>query len=499
MNKKIFLKLYNSFIVFCLVLLMIAPSFSEAPIKIAEAAGPTFDVEGYAWSWHPHEQGSGWKTMSLPNITVPGYPSPTMVDLFGDPQTGTQGFGWISMSGTNPNSGGGNYKVQIDPVTGKFSGYAWSENGGWVNFAPTGPYPSAAGTTAQSAFVDPVCLADKTQKCTVKGWIRFVEGTTGNSSWDGWVNMEIFNDAAAAAPYYFDYSIPLGARASGVKILPEAAGYRPLDGYAWGDDMAGIIGFSKTKIKLADVCRDTTFAQTSNPKNTGIDPLTVGTQTTIPKGYTIKTIDGVEMCGIFGCTDKTAVNYVKNATVDDNSCIPKVVLCPDGTKAPNGNIKECPEEPTCTPKSETYNPISGLCEECHPGVKDYNAVTGLCEPIIVDPTCPDGSVIPPNGICPGVVDQCQNVNGIQLTVDAPYTQVIESGVKNCYIIGCTDPHATASTYNPAATMQDSPSSCQYDPGVEICGNKKDDDGDGKINEGCPNFPVKRKTPVYIES
>ena len=154
------------------------------------------------------------------------------------------------MSGSNPGSGGGTYKVTLDPVTGKFSGYAWSENGGWVNFAPSGSFPSAAGTTAQSAYVDPTCLADKTRTCLVKGWIRFMEGTTGNSSWDGWVNMEIFNDSTAAAAYSFALSAP----AKGVQLLPEANGFRNMSGYAWGDDLAGIIGFSKAKVELIDVC-----------------------------------------------------------------------------------------------------------------------------------------------------------------------------------------------------------------------------------------------------
>ena len=188
MNKRLLLKLYTGFIAFCLIILIVTPSFSKEPVKIAEAAGPALDVLGYAWSYHPHEQ----ENEPLPNVSG--------VSTI---QTGTQGFGWISMSGINPSSGGGNYQVQIDPITGKFSGYAWSENGGWVNFAPTGPYPSAAGTTAQSAFVDPACLADKTRTCDVKGWVRFIGAATGGSSWDGWVNMEIFNDATVADVYNF--------------------------------------------------------------------------------------------------------------------------------------------------------------------------------------------------------------------------------------------------------------------------------------------------------
>lgn len=462
MKTNLLFKLNTVISAFCLVAMTV---FSVTGTSIAEAAGPAYNVLGYAWSYHPSEQSGDY------------FQNTTVASASGLNPLGTQGFGWISMSGANPDSGGGSYKVTLDPTTGKFGGYAWSENGGYVNFAPAGPYPSAAGTAAASAYVDPTCIADKTRTCPVKGWIRFVAGTSGSSNWDGWVNMEIFNDSTAASVYQF----PLSAPASGVKLLPEANGYRAMSGYAWGDWLAGIIGFSKAKVELTDVCPDTKFAQTSNPKNTGIDPLTAGTQTTIPKGYSVK--DG--MCGIFGCTDKSAVNFVKTATIDDGSCV-NSVLCPDGTPAPNDDVNQCPQPPTCTPKSETYNPVFKDCRECHPGVTGYNESTGLCT---TDPNDPGGNGDP--------VDQCVNIKDVQTTVPSPYTQVIQSGVKNCYIVGCTDPHANNPT--PGATMQDNPSTCQYDQNVEICGNKKDDDGDGQTDEGCPSYPTAPKKPIYIET
>ena len=47
----------------------------------------------------------------------------------------SENIGWISFNNT---TGGGttNYGVNINPSTGVFSGYAWSENIGWIDFGP---------------------------------------------------------------------------------------------------------------------------------------------------------------------------------------------------------------------------------------------------------------------------------------------------------------------------------------------------------------------------
>ena len=41
--------------------------------------------------------------------------------------------GWINF---DPD---GDQGVTIDPITGEFSGYAWGENIGWINFNGSGP------------------------------------------------------------------------------------------------------------------------------------------------------------------------------------------------------------------------------------------------------------------------------------------------------------------------------------------------------------------------
>jgi hypothetical protein len=131
----------------------------------------------------------------------------------------SENIGWISFNNTD---GGGStdYGVNID-ADGNFSGYAWSENIGWLNFAPPGPYPGAPNYSAK--------LDIATNK--VSGWARFCAGTiNGNCNsasradgWDGWVKM------AGTANNGSSY----GVSRSGCNLI----------GYAWGSDVVGWINF----------------------------------------------------------------------------------------------------------------------------------------------------------------------------------------------------------------------------------------------------------------
>ena len=115
----------------------------------------------------------------------------------------SENIGWISFNNT---TGGGsvNYGVNINPSTGKFSGYAWSENIGWIQFDPPGPYPASPN---HSAKLD---LATN----QVTGWARAL---AYDDSWDGWIKMD-------------------GVSLSGCD----------LEGYAWGSDVIGWIKFKGT-------------------------------------------------------------------------------------------------------------------------------------------------------------------------------------------------------------------------------------------------------------
>jgi len=86
----------------------------------------------------------------------------------------SENIGWVSFNNTT-GGGGINYGVHIN-TDGTFTGYAWSENIGWIDFAPAGPYPDAPN---YSAKVD-------TGNGEVSGWARALAYGDG---WEGWIKM----------------------------------------------------------------------------------------------------------------------------------------------------------------------------------------------------------------------------------------------------------------------------------------------------------------------
>ena len=111
---------------------------------------------------------------------------------------GRGGVGWIKLNSCNidTNTGevticdtGGQYGVQVAP-DGTLSGYGWSPNFGWVDFAGTGC--SAAG---------PAKVVGNTIKdAGGRGWIRFISVVQNPSllktgGWDGCV--DIYNPTGA--------------------------------------------------------------------------------------------------------------------------------------------------------------------------------------------------------------------------------------------------------------------------------------------------------------
>lgn len=73
------------------------------------------------------------------------------------------------------------YGVNVNPG-GIMSGYAWSDNIGWIDFNPNGPYP---GTPNQGGRLD---------KNTgwVSGWARTEAGKSPEAGgWDGWMQLDL--------------------------------------------------------------------------------------------------------------------------------------------------------------------------------------------------------------------------------------------------------------------------------------------------------------------
>jgi len=92
----------------------------------------------------------------------------------------SENIGWISFNNTT--GGGSNYGVNIDSNTGDLSGYAWSENIGWISFNR-----SETGNPPENPFQSgtPIAKYDKNSN-EITGWMRVLASGGG---WDGWIKF----------------------------------------------------------------------------------------------------------------------------------------------------------------------------------------------------------------------------------------------------------------------------------------------------------------------
>lgn len=126
----------------------------------------------------------------------------------------SENIGWINFN--NLSSGGPvDYGVRIDLVTGNFSGYAWSENIGWIQFNPSGDYP---GTPYNSVKVD---LNASPRK--VSGWAKVLAFGDG---WDGWIKFDDYGSSSSYIDNNGDFH-----------------------GWAWGGDVVGWISLNNIDLE----------------------------------------------------------------------------------------------------------------------------------------------------------------------------------------------------------------------------------------------------------
>ena len=165
-------------------------------------AGAEHNVSGYAWS-----ENIGWISFNSINCDTDQNGFIDSGDCDGDNAT-------ISVI---------NYGVNIDQTTGKFSGYAWSENIGWISFerSDTGvpplddPCPDGA-CTAKIDNVGNLGISD----VNIIGWAKVLAHDGG---WDGWIR--------------FDHG-----KENEVSISSNGDFY----GWAWSDMVVGWISFNSS-------------------------------------------------------------------------------------------------------------------------------------------------------------------------------------------------------------------------------------------------------------
>lgn len=126
------------------------------------------------------------------------------------------------------------YGVYLDNATGMFSGWAWSDNIGWIKFGGLSGFPSGIGTVSQNVQLD--------SSNKIIGWARACAGTvTGdcssmesrNDGWDGWISLS----------------------GTGYGVVLNGT---DLSGYAWGSDVIGWMDFTGVKLSPAPINAVTT-------------------------------------------------------------------------------------------------------------------------------------------------------------------------------------------------------------------------------------------------
>jgi len=155
-------------------------------LGIEEAkAGTEHNVSGWAWS-----ENIGWISFNSLNCDTDG-------DLtYEGPNEGNPP-GSKPAPADCPTSGPVNsYGVSVDLSTGNFSGYAWSENIGWIWFAPTDTTPDGTVNPAKLDLGSGVCGGIN----KICGWARACAGAanadcTGGTNpasggWDGWIHLK---------------------------------------------------------------------------------------------------------------------------------------------------------------------------------------------------------------------------------------------------------------------------------------------------------------------
>ncbi len=131
--------------------------------------------------------------------------------------------GWLAFA-----SGAVEYGVTINPSTYALSGYAWSENVGWLSFnkADTSTPPAAPFNDGLQTYIAKL----DTSTCKLRGWGKFLSAGGG---WDGWMKLQ----REGGTP---DYVVSLSGATS------------EFSGYAWAgspSESEGVVGWISTNDK----------------------------------------------------------------------------------------------------------------------------------------------------------------------------------------------------------------------------------------------------------
>ena len=120
---------------------------------------------------------------------------------------------------------------QMD-TSGVITGFAWSDNIGWIQAGGLSGFPSGSGTVSGNAQL--------TSTSNITGWLKALSGGTPpdsqNGGWDGWISL------GGTSPAYG---------------ITRNSATGDLSGYAWGDTIVGWVSFAFGK--CSNTCTPSTL------------------------------------------------------------------------------------------------------------------------------------------------------------------------------------------------------------------------------------------------
>jgi hypothetical protein len=151
----------------------------------------------------------------------------------------SENIGWISFNCTSTNSCASvDYGVDID-AQGNFSGFAWSENIGWIKFDPTTTSPGAPNHSACLDLPSAGQACDGVGNNLISGWARACvavadkttcEGAADPAAggWDGWIKLRCNGTECTSSNYGVSWN----------------SGTSEMEGWAWSDRVVGWVSFN---------------------------------------------------------------------------------------------------------------------------------------------------------------------------------------------------------------------------------------------------------------
>lgn len=251
--------------------------------------------------------------------------------------------GWISFNCTNTATcGASDYGVNVNTISGNMSGYAWSDNIGWISFNETAGCPEAECVTQPKVDV---------ATGVVTGWARAL---ANSASWDGWIKLG-------------------GSWSSSATFAGTTA-----SGYSWGSDVIGWISWGGVDYAIVSSSPIVNTGPTVTITSPVISP--VNTDTVTPVGFSATaTVESGSVVAYEWRSGNCSTGTLLNNTLTFQQ------LMPLGTtvvyfRAEDNLGRWSTSCPNVTIIATAPSPLNAVCGASSGGSNGVAPATNLCNP-----------------------------------------------------------------------------------------------------------------------